>query len=79
MSIDVKDLTIRGLDRNTVILDGQGTLRNGFIEHSYASGQPDSGIYVGQCSDCNTVIDAVTAENIAVVATSRKSGCCDHR
>ena len=145
VSINVKDVTIRGLDRNTVILDGQDKLRNGFkvtsggvsienltihsytlngviftgsgelghfeeeyrgtpeldasgnvphlerfyvgyvtsynnglygiyafqsrngiIEHSYASGQPDSGIYVGQCSPCNTVIDAVTAENNAI-------------
>ncbi len=143
--INVKDVTIRGLDRNSVILDGQDTLRNGFkvtaggvsienftihsytlngviftgsgelghfeeeyrdsperdadgtvphlerfriayvtsynnglygiyafqsrngvIEHSYASGHPDSGIYVGQCDNCNTVIDAVTAENNAI-------------
>lgn len=145
VSIDVKDVTIRGLDRNAVILDGEDALRNGFkitsggvsienltihsytlngiiftgsgelghfeeeyrgspeldsagqvphlerfrvayvtaynnglygiyafqsrngvIEHSLASGHPDSGIYVGQCSDCNTVIDAVTSENNAI-------------
>lgn len=145
VSIDVQDVTVRGMDRNTVILDGQDTLRNGFkvtaggvsvenltvhsyrlngviftgsgelghfeeeyrdspersadgtvphlerfrvayvtsynnglygiyafqsrngvIEHTYASGHPDSGIYVGQCENCNTVIDAVTAENNAI-------------
>ena len=40
--------------------------RNGVIEHSYASGHPDAGIYVRQCEVCNTVIDAVTAENNAI-------------
>ncbi|MFJ8045570.1 nitrous oxide reductase family maturation protein NosD [Kitasatospora sp. NPDC096147] len=28
----------------------------GVIEHSYASGQADSGIYVGQCRPCDTVV-----------------------
>ncbi len=40
--------------------------RNGTIEHSYASGHPDSGVYVGQCSPCNAVIDDVTAEHNAI-------------
>jgi hypothetical protein len=40
--------------------------RNGTIEHSYASGHPDSGIYVGQCSPCNAVVDEVTAERNAI-------------
>ena len=35
--------------------------RGGVIEHSYASGSPDSGIYIGQCSPC----DAVVSESIA--------------
>jgi hypothetical protein len=40
--------------------------RNGVIEQSYASGHPDSGLYVGQCSPCNTVVDGVTMENNAI-------------
>ena len=40
--------------------------KNGLIEHTYASGHPDSGIYVGQCRPCNVVIRATTAENNAI-------------
>ena len=32
------------------------------FEHSYASGSPDSGFYIGQCNPCHTVITDVTAE-----------------
>lgn len=39
---------------------------NGLIEHTYTSGHPDAGIYVGQCFPCNTVvIDAVAERNAA--------------
>jgi hypothetical protein len=40
--------------------------KNGVIEHSYASGHPDSGLYVGQCRPCNVVIRASVAENNAI-------------
>lgn len=30
--------------------------RGGLIEHSYASGHPDSGIYIGQCKPCDAVV-----------------------
>jgi hypothetical protein len=40
--------------------------KNGIIEHSYVSGHPDSGIYVGQCRPCNVVIRSTTAENNAI-------------
>lgn len=40
--------------------------RNGVIEHSYASGHPDSGLYVGQCSPCNMVADDVVMEHNAI-------------
>jgi hypothetical protein len=36
--------------------------QDGLIEHSYTSGHPDSGIYIGQCKPCNAVVDNVTAE-----------------
>lgn len=35
---------------------------NGLIEHSYASGSPDSGFYIGQCFPCNAVIRDVVSE-----------------
>ncbi|AUG80566.1 hypothetical protein CFP65_5886 [Kitasatospora sp. MMS16-BH015] len=40
--------------------------RAGVIEHSYTSGQADSGIYVGQCRPCDTVVRANEAERNAV-------------
>lgn len=35
---------------------------NGLFEHSYASGSPDAGFYLGQCQPCNTVIRDVVSE-----------------
>ena len=35
---------------------------DGMFEHSYASGSPDSGFYIGQCDPCQAVIDEVLAE-----------------
>ena len=40
--------------------------RNGIFEHSYASGHPDSGFYVGQCKPCNAVLRNLVAENNAI-------------
>ncbi|TQF07490.1 plasmid stabilization protein [Kitasatospora acidiphila] len=40
--------------------------RGGVIEDSYASGQADSGIYVGQCKPCDTVVRGNTMEHNAV-------------
>lgn len=40
--------------------------QNGVIEQSYASGGADSGIYVGQCQPCRTVVRGNVAELNAV-------------
>jgi hypothetical protein len=40
--------------------------RNGIFEHSYASGHPDSGFYVGQCRPCNAVLRDLVAEQNAI-------------
>lgn len=40
--------------------------REGVIEDSYASGHADSGIYVGQCKPCDTVVRGNTVERNAV-------------
>lgn len=40
--------------------------KNGQIDNSYASGHPDSGLYVGQCKPCNVVIRESVAENNAI-------------
>jgi hypothetical protein len=34
----------------------------GLFEHSYASGSPDSGFYIGQCNPCHAVITDIVAE-----------------
>ena len=122
-------LTIRGLDRNRVILEGGFTLDNGIqvieadgvtienmtarhyvvngflwsgvfgyrgsyltafndgdyglfaydsrygqFDHSYASGHPDSGFYIGQCFPCHAVITDVLAENNAVGYSGTNAG-----
>lgn len=35
---------------------------DGLFEHSYASGSPDAGFYIGQCNPCDAVIRDVVAE-----------------
>jgi plastocyanin len=35
----------------------------GRFDHSYASGHPDSGFYIGQCFPCHAVISDIVAEN----------------
>lgn len=40
--------------------------RSGTIEHSYASGHPDSGFYVGQCRPCDVNLLDVVAERNAI-------------
>ena len=35
---------------------------DGLFEHSYASGSPDSGFYIGQCDPCQAIITDVLAE-----------------
>jgi len=35
---------------------------NGQFDHSYASGSPDAGFYIGQCKECNALIVDVEAE-----------------
>ena len=40
--------------------------RNGVFEHSYASGHPDSGFYVGQCRPCNALLHDLIAEHNAI-------------
>lgn len=122
-------LTIRGEDRNEVILDGELMLANGIhvieadgvvvenltarhyrvngvywsgvqgyrgsylttyangdygiyafnsiwgrIEHSYASGHPDSGFYIGECYPCHAVISDVLAEGNAIGYSGTNAG-----
>ncbi|MCB1176292.1 MAG: right-handed parallel beta-helix repeat-containing protein [Leptospiraceae bacterium] len=46
----------------------------GVMEHSYASGSPDSGFYIGQCDPCKAVIYDVIAENNALGYSGTNSG-----
>jgi plastocyanin len=47
---------------------------DGAFEHSYASGSPDSGFYIGQCHPCDAVIDGVTAEHNALGYSGTNAG-----
>jgi plastocyanin len=117
VKVTTEGIVIRGVDRNTTILDGQFKRDNGIFvvgadgvavenmtarnyktngffwnavlgyrgsyltayrngdygiyaydsqygqfDHSYASGSPDSGFYIGQCNPCHAVITDVTSE-----------------
>lgn len=47
----------------------------GQFDHSYASGHPDSGIYVGQCQDCGAVVrDNVMEHNAIGYENTNASG-----
>lgn len=49
--------------------------RSGTIEHVYASGHPDSGIYVGQCKDCDIVVrDSIAEHNAIGILFTNASG-----
>ncbi|HET6950453.1 MAG TPA: right-handed parallel beta-helix repeat-containing protein [Acidimicrobiales bacterium] len=129
VNVETDELTIRGLDRNEVILDGgfekdngirvagadgvaieNMTARNytnngffwtgvegyrgsylttyrigdygvyafdstrGLLEHSYASGSPDAGFYIGQCYPCDAVIDDVVSEYNGLGYSGTNSG-----
>ena len=129
VNVVTPELTIRGLDRNEVILDGEFQLDNGIrvlgaggvaienmtarnytfngffwtgvdgyrgsyltayrngdygvyafdsvhglFEHSYASGSPDAGFYIGQCYPCDAVIDDVHAEHNGLGYSGTNSG-----
>ncbi len=129
VNVETDELTIRGANRNEVILDGGFELDNGvrvvgasgvaienmtarnytnngffwtgvegyrgsylttyrtgdygiyafdsvkgLIEHSYASGSPDAGVYIGQCYPCDAVIDDVVSEYNGLGYSGTNSG-----
>jgi hypothetical protein len=47
---------------------------DGLFEHSYASGSPDSGFYIGQCHPCRAVIDLVSAWNNSLGYSGTNAG-----
>jgi hypothetical protein len=40
--------------------------RGGRMDHLYASGHPDSGVYVGQCKPCDAVLTDIVAEQNSI-------------
>jgi Right handed beta helix region len=128
VDVETENLTIRGLDRNEVVLDGGFELENGIrvladgvavenmtarnyttngffwtgvtgyrgsyltafrngdygvyafdatkgqLEHIYASGSPDAGLYIGQCYPCDAVIDDVVSEYNGLGYSGTNSG-----
>ena len=128
VQVTTPSLTIRGEDRNTVILDGEFVRANGFgvfadgvaienlttkrytlngvfvngvtgyrtsyvtalnngdygiyvyvssdgiIEHSYASGSPDAGVYIGACQPCRAVVHDIISEHNDLGYSGTNSG-----
>jgi hypothetical protein len=48
--------------------------RWGRFDHSYASGSPDAGFYIGACNPCDTVITDVLAEHNALGFSGTNAG-----
>src|SRR5206468_1241192 len=46
----------------------------GRFEHSYASGHPDSGFYIGQCYPCHAVMDHVTSVDNGIGYSGTNAG-----
>ncbi|HHC09421.1 MAG TPA: plastocyanin [Actinobacteria bacterium] len=46
----------------------------GRIEHSYASGNRDSGFYIGQCTSCRAVVENVVSENNGLAYSGTNAG-----
>lgn len=46
----------------------------GRFEHSYASGSPDSGFYIGQCDPCHAAIDDVVSTHNALGYSGTNAG-----
>lgn len=129
VNVTTDEIVIRGVDRNTVILDGEFELDNGIrvlgasgvavenmtamnytsngffwtgvtgyrgsyltayrtgdygvyafdsvqgqLEHIYAAGSPDAGLYIGQCYPCDAVIDNVLSEHNGLGYSGTNSG-----
>jgi len=129
VDVTTPNITIRGVDRNEVVLDGGFELENGIrvldtdgvvvenmtarnyvgngffwtgsdyyrgsyltayrngdygvyafdayhgqFDHSYASGSPDAGFYIGECYECDAVIDTVTSEYNGLGYSGTNSG-----
>jgi len=47
---------------------------DGLFEHSFASGSPDSGFYIGQCYPCKAVIDHVVARDNSLGYSGTNAG-----
>ncbi len=129
VDVTTADITLRGVDRNTVILDGGFELENGIrvletdgvvvenmtarnylsngffwtgsdryrgsyltayrngdygiyafdayhgqLDHSLGSGSPDAGFYIGECYECDAVIDTVVSEHNGLGYSGTNSG-----
>jgi hypothetical protein len=48
--------------------------RSGRFDHSYASGSPDAGFYIGACNPCDAVITDVLAEHNALGYSGTNAG-----
>ncbi len=47
---------------------------HGQFDHSYGGGQPDAGVYVGECFRCDVLVDSVLSENNGLGYSGTNSG-----
>ena len=47
---------------------------DGVLDHSYASGSPDAGFYIGQCYPCDAIVSNVISENNGLGYSGTNSG-----
>ena len=47
---------------------------DGVLDHSYASGSPDAGFYIGQCYPCDAIVNDVISENNGLGYSGTNSG-----
>jgi Right handed beta helix region len=72
-SLNEEDVILKGYRASYITAYNNGLYgmyaffaRDGQMDHSYVSGNPDGGIYIGQCNPCNAVITNIVGERNAI-------------
>lgn len=72
-SLNEEDVVLKGYRASYITAYNNGLYglyafyaRNGQIDNSYVSGNPDGGIYIGQCNPCNATITNIVGERNAI-------------
>jgi Right handed beta helix region len=72
-SLNAEDIVLKGYRASYITAFNNGLYglyafyaRDGQMDNSYVSGNPDGGIYIGQCKPCNVVITNIVGERNAI-------------